>query len=584
MAVVVERRFRGLALGCGLLAFGLSLLALIGWLAEAPLLASLRAAYIPMAPSSALCFVLVAAGLLAHLNARRWRWGVRGCALAVLAVASSVAIGHLGWQWASLDYWLVRNPQWFGQVPAGRMAPITALTFALLAAGLLELTVRRMAARAGLLGSLAALVGFGVLVGYWYGTPLLYGTATIPMAMTTACAFVLSGIGVMAAAGRRGWPLSEFLGGSTRALLLRAFVPVIVGAILLNGWLRTAVIRFEHANPAVVSALSAMGFAALVTLIISQVSRRVGDMIDRAEGARQAAQRALVLLNADLERRVAERTRELTERNQQVQDELQMARELQTALLPRSFPTVPPDVPDQQSALQFVSFYYPTGDVSGDFFNVFPIGEHAVGVLICDVMGHGVRSALITSMIRGLVEEFMSSATEPGELLTRINHALTGIFRQANTTMFATSFFVVADVGKRELRFANAGHPSPLHIHAGAAAVEKLQGDGRRGPALGLFDDVRYTTWSRPMAAGDLIMLFTDGLFEVLSASGVLFSEEKLQETVARYTSLDPEEIFHCVLAEIRQFMERETFDDDVCLIGMKVQHLPPQSLGAANL
>ena len=98
-----------------------------------------------------------------------------------------------------------------------------------------------------------------------------------------------------------------------------------------------------------------------------------------------------------------------------------MARELQIALLPQTFPTVPAHVPVQESALRFLSLYFPTGDVSGDFFNFFPIGEKAAGIFICDVMGHGVRSALITSMIRGLVEEHGQAAADPDELLTRVN-------------------------------------------------------------------------------------------------------------------------------------------------------------------
>src|SRR5438045_9689404 len=107
-----------------------------------------------------------------------------------------------------------------------------------------------------------------------------------------------------------------------------------------------------------------------------------------------------------------------------MEEELQIARELQIALLPQKFPTVPADVPAQDSALRFLSLYFPTGDVSGDFFNVFPIGEKEVGIFICDVMGHGVRSALITSMIRGLVEEHGQSAEGTGEILTRYNRDL----------------------------------------------------------------------------------------------------------------------------------------------------------------
>jgi serine phosphatase RsbU (regulator of sigma subunit) len=494
----------------------------------------------------------------------------------VLALVVAKIVEFIGGFQFGVDAWFVRDPGFFGSVPTGRMSPLTAVTFIFAAGGLLELTIPRMAARACTLGALALGMAGVILVGYWYNTPLLYGGAVIPVAFTTAVAFFFCGTAIMAAAGSGAWPLRPFFDDSARGVLLRAFVPVIIVVILLNGWARTALMMHLQVNPALISAMSAVFSTGLITWAISQVSRVVGGRIDRAEQARNLAQKALVLLNAELELRVSDRTRELRYKNDQMSDDLRMAHELQTALLPRTFPTIPPDVSAQESALQFLSFYFPTGDVSGDFFNVFPVGKEAVGVLICDVMGHGVRSALITSMIRGLVEEHAHAAIDPGALLTQVNRALTLIFQQANMTMFATSFYVVADVAKGELRFANAGHPCALHISNDHAGAEKLMSNSqRRGPAMGLFPNVQYHTSCRSLAAGDLVMLFTDGLFEVLSAAGEIYSEEQLQDAVSRHAALTPEEIFERVINEIRRFTERESFDDDVCVVGMKVKHLP---------
>src|SRR5438477_6818874 len=288
---------------------------------------------------------------------------------------------------------------------------------------------------------------------------------------------------------------------------------------------------------------------------------------------RQRARAELLALNAELEERVEKRTRELREKNQQMEEELKMARELQVALLPRDFPTIPVGAPPLESALSFLSLYFPTGDVSGDFFSVFPVGEKAAGVLICDVMGHGVRSALITGIIRGLVEEHAKLAADPGVLLTRINRALTVILEQGGTTMFATCFYVVADVERAELRFANAGHPSALHIQHGNGAAHKLQGHVRHGPAMGIFPTANYVTSSSPMKKGDRVMVFPDGLFEVEDASGTVFTEEQLHTTVARYAALPAQEFFDRVINDVRQFSERKSFDDDVCVVGMEVQH-----------
>ena len=566
--------FRVIPLICAALAMLIGLMTFIGWISAMPLLASIRSNYIPMAPSTALCFSLIGTGLILQVSRPRLRILIHLLAGIVLVLACAKLIEILGGYRFGIDAWFVRNPGLFGAVPTGRMAPLTALNFMFVASALVFLTATNRETPACTLAALATVISAVVLVGYWYGTPLLYGGKIIPVALPTASAFFLSGIGILVAAGSGAWPLKAFLGPSTRAGLLRAFVPVIIVVSLVNGWARAKLMERVTWNPAVISALSAVASAALITWIVSMVSRHIGGRIDSAEDARNRAQEALVMLNAELETRVRERTRELSEMNEQMHEDLRMARELQAALLPRQFPTVPPNVSDRESALRFLSLYFPTGDVSGDFFSVFPVGENAVGVLICDVMGHGVRSALITSMIRGLVEEYGRSTTDPGELLTRINHALNIILKQADTTMFATCFYVVADVAKAEMRFSNAGHPCALHFRTVDKSAEKLQGVGRRGPALGLFPSITYTTSTTSMAEGDLVMLFTDGLFEVEGVDGQSFSEEQLQETVSRHATLPPEEFFVRVLDEVRGFSNRESFDDDVCVVGMKVQRM----------
>ena len=323
-----------------------------------------------------------------------------------------------------------------------------------------------------------------------------------------------------------------------------------------------------------ISALGALVFAALITAIVSQVSRVVGGRIDRAETARNRAQAELLALNAQLEERVQERTqRAAAKKISRWKRNCRWRANFKSLCCRSGFQLSRAGAPAQESALRFLSLYFPTGDVSGDFFSVFPVGQKAAGVLICDVMGHGVRSALITGMIRGLVEEHARLAADPGELLTRINRALTMILKQAGTTMFATCFYVVADVQRGELRFANAGHPSALHVRRSGAFAEKLDGQEARGPAMGIFSSATYTTSTRSIAKGDLVMLFTDGLFEVEDATGAYFDEEKLRTTVSRHAALAPEEFFDRVLADIRKYSQRDTFADDVCVVGMQIRH-----------
>ncbi len=565
---------RALPLVCASIAVAIGILTLIGWISGLSVLASVRAKYIPMAPSTAICFSLLGIGLIIQVTRSKLGWMAQALAIVVLIAACAKLVEFAQGLHFGIDAWFVRNPGNFGAVPTGRMSPITASNFVLTAGALMALSSSRFRAVSGSLAALATIVASVVLVGYWYGTPLLYGGTIIPVAFTTACGFLLCGVAIVAAGGIEQWPLRLFHDDSTRALLLRVFVPIIIAAALINGWINTALLQRFRANPALIAALCAVIFAALIGWIISQVALVVGGRIDRAEAARNAAQAELVALNAELEKRVDDRTRELRQKNRQMESELRMARELQFALLPQQFPTVPINADPESSALRFLSLYFPTGDVSGDFFSVFPVNEKAAGIFICDVMGHGVRSALITSMIRALVEEHVRITHDPGELLTRVNFALSGILKQARTTMFATCIYLVADIENAELRFANAGHPCGLHIRDSSAPAEKLHGAGRIGPAMGLIPDATYRTSSRAMAEGDLVMLFTDGLFEVEDPAGNVFSQKQLQATVDRHVALAPDDFFQRVLSDIKNFSKRESFDDDVCVVGVQVQHI----------
>ncbi len=181
-----------------------------------------------------------------------------------------------------------------------------------------------------------------------------------------------------------------------------------------------------------------------------------------------------------LEEQVARYMGELCEKNTQMETDLNLAREIQQAFLPHRYPTFPRDAIAPESALHFRHRYHPTGAVGGDFFDVLPISDTEAGVLICNVMGHGVRAALVTAMLRALAEELMPVAAEPVSFLTEINHRLLAILAQTRSPMFASAFYVVIDLARGELRYSNAGHPNPLLVRRSAGVVESLDCPGSR--------------------------------------------------------------------------------------------------------
>jgi len=89
---------------------------------------------------------------------------------------------------------------------------------------------------------------------------------------------------------------------------------------------------------------------------------------------------------------------------------------------------------------------------------------------------------------------------------------------------------------------------------------------------MGIFSSAIYSTTTRSMAKGDIVMLFTDGLFEVEDANGAFFNEEQLRASASRHADLVPEEFFDRVLGDVRRYSQSETFADDVCVVGMQIR------------
>ncbi len=275
------------------------------------------------------------------------------------------------------------------------------------------------------------------------------------------------------------------------------------------------------------------------------------------------------------EARLAQYAEELRRKNQDLEEDLHMARELQDALLPREYPCFPHDAIPRESALHFSHFFNPSAAVSGDFFDILPLSDTSAGIFICDVMGHGVRAALVAAIVRALMEEMRSIAGTPGKFIERLNAKLCAILKQTEIPMFVSAFYIVADLAKGELRYANAGHPDPVCIRQeGTVRRTENLNHAKRGPVLGMFAEATYETSRTPLSVHDVLLLFTDGLFEVEGADGELFDQQSLTQAVSRRAHLTTDEICSGVLAEIRNFSANDEFSDDVCLVAVEVERL----------
>lgn len=257
--------------------------------------------------------------------------------------------------------------------------------------------------------------------------------------------------------------------------------------------------------------------------------------------------------------------------NAQMQADLDMARKLQQSLLPDQYPCFPRTALAGQSALRFEHRFLSTTALAGDFFGVLGLSDSEAGVFICDVMGHGVRAALVTAMVRALMDELAPAVRDPGQFLTEMNRRLATILKQTDGLIYATAFYLIADTVAGELRYANAGHPRPFHLQRRANVAGPLPMTQRGGPALGLFGQSAYTTNRCPLAADDLVLLFTDGLFEVVTADGSEdYGPERLLAAARERMQLPLPTLLDELLADVRKFSGGEEFTDDVCVLGME--------------
>jgi serine phosphatase RsbU (regulator of sigma subunit) len=262
---------------------------------------------------------------------------------------------------------------------------------------------------------------------------------------------------------------------------------------------------------------------------------------------------------------------ELRARNVQMESDFNMAREIQQVFLPQHYPTFPRSASAEESALQFHHRYIPAAAVGGDFFNVFPLTNTGAGVFICDVMGHGMRAALVTAILRGLVEQLIPVNPDAGKLLAEVNHSLHAILKRTDHPMMSTAYYLVVDAATPEVQFASAGHPSGFRLRRKEGVVEPLkQVDARHGPALGLFADSPYPTCRSSVEVGDVLLLFTDGLYEASDPKGEEYGQERLIAAVKQRLHLPVPQLLNELLLDVQRFAGTPEFQDDVCLLSVE--------------
>lgn len=248
----------------------------------------------------------------------------------------------------------------------------------------------------------------------------------------------------------------------------------------------------------------------------------------------------------------------LSKKNESMEEELKLAREVQQASIPKKLPMV------AGGRVQLSHRYEPASDLAGDFFEVVPLGENGVAFLVCDVMGHGVRAALIVSMLRGLLEKGQEQRNDPGAFLEGLNEGLCHLLECTGLTIFSTAIYGVIDLSGGTAKIACAGHPAPL-VKTDTGVTQLKLNVGSKGPALGLVPGVSYASTSLPIGNLMGIWCFTDGIYEVQDVSGEEYGIDRMIEV------LEGEFSVGSLVESAREFSVDGEFDDDVCVLGLEL-------------
>ena len=255
-----------------------------------------------------------------------------------------------------------------------------------------------------------------------------------------------------------------------------------------------------------------------------------------------AADAASILDNARLVVRERER--------QRMEEQINIARDIQQALLPRNFPDHP--------HFAVAGCNYPCLSVGGDYFDVFPLGNNRTAFLIADVSGKGLGAALLTTMLQGALSA-MTLGTDPARVFNHVNRFLCD---HAEVGRYATMFFGILD-DDGHLEFINAGHPSPFLIRHGVAEEPFSEGSY----PVGLVPEAEYTTARLKLEPGDTMVLFSDGVTEAMDPDEQMFGVPRLREILTGATECPLDQIQKCVLEAVENFARGASQADDLTLL-----------------
>ncbi|KAA3618590.1 MAG: response regulator [Calditrichaeota bacterium] len=240
-------------------------------------------------------------------------------------------------------------------------------------------------------------------------------------------------------------------------------------------------------------------------------------------------------------------------------NELQLARDLQSRMLPESFPV--------SDIFDFTVKFLPAMEIGGDFYNIIPLKNNKYAVLLADITGHGIQAALITILLKFAINAYIDTRTTVAEILRGMNAFLA---RSLPAGVFVSALLVVIDIKTGDCRFMNAGIPHPVIFSRQRQSVELLPADGL---LLGLMDENEYFSGDEiqiDLQEGDCFVAFTDGIAEYAIEKGIQFGDEAMFQIMQDNMQLTTDKIFESILDVLTKHQDLNPNRDDITLLGIE--------------
>lgn len=256
-----------------------------------------------------------------------------------------------------------------------------------------------------------------------------------------------------------------------------------------------------------------------------------------------------------------EMEQEIEQANKRMLEELNFARDIQMSMLPLLFPAFP-----ERSELSLDSILEPAREVGGDFYDFYFLDEQRLCMVMADVSGKGAPAALFMAVSKTLIKMRATNDFDASSILTHVN----GELSENNTTCtFVTVFLGILDITNGLVQYCNAGH-NPPYIKRSSGSLEKL--DALHGPVLGALPEVEYAMDEVVLEAGDMLLMFTDGVTEAMNERDEEYTDQRLENLLSQSQAQIPNELTVEILEDVRSHKGDAEQSDDITLLAVMYQ------------